>query len=109
LAGRRRRFVAFRVLKSMDEKEKKYIEEIFKYVRTDGLLIINSQGHLQRLVCPFGVLVIRSVHSLIEGDIEAVIAVKIGPGLIDVYLSFLVSKILYINTLRFSFSFKNIR
>ena len=71
----------------MNEKQRKaYIKELFKHVKIDSILIINAQGHLERLRCPFGVLVIRSVHPLQEGDRKAVNAVKIGPKLVDVYI-----------------------
>lgn len=69
----------------MNRKEQKYIEEIFKYCKTDSILYINAEGYLQRAQCPFGVLVIRS-HPLKKGDIHACMAVKIGPELIDVYI-----------------------
>lgn len=70
----------------MNDREKKYIAEIFRYCRTDSILIINSKGHLERLQCPFMVIVIHDVPPLIQGDRKAVNAVKIGPKLIDVYI-----------------------
>ena len=70
----------------MNRKEQKYIEEIFKYCKTDSILYINAEGYLQRAQCPFGVLVIRRVHQLKKDDIHACMAVKIGHGLIDVYI-----------------------
>ena len=69
-----------------DSERKKYIQEIFKYVRTDSILIISAQGHLERLSCPFKVLVIVDVHSLKKGQEKAVIAVKVADNLIDVYI-----------------------
>ena len=71
----------------MNEQErKKYIQEIFKYVKPDSILIINTQGHLERLWCPFKVLVIVDVHPLLKGQEKAVIAVKVSDNLIDVYI-----------------------
>ena len=69
-----------------DEEKKKYIEEVFKYCKTDSILVINRQGHLQRLQCPFEVLVISNVGDLTKGLICLVNAVKIDLQLIDVYV-----------------------
>lgn len=70
----------------MNQREKKYIEEIFRYCKTDSILVINSRGGLERLLCPFLVIVIHDIPPLVQGDRKAVNAVKIGPKLIDVYI-----------------------
>jgi hypothetical protein len=67
------------------EENKKYIEDIFKYCKTDSILVINNHGHLQRLNCPFEVLVIQDVGELYKGLICLVNAVKIDISLVDVY------------------------
>ena len=69
-----------------DEEKKKYIEEIFKYCKIDSILVINKLGHLQRLDCPFSVIVISDVGELYKGLICLVSAVKIDISLIDVYI-----------------------
>ena len=69
-----------------DEEKKKYIEEIFKYCKTDSILVINKSGHLQRLQCPFEVIVISDVGELYKGLICLVNAVKLDLTLIDVYI-----------------------
>ena len=69
-----------------DEEKKKYIEEVFKYCKIDSILVINKHGHLQRLDCPFEVLVISNVGELQKGLICLVSAVKIDLTLIDVYV-----------------------
>ena len=69
-----------------DEEKKKYIEEVFKYCKTDSILVINKTGQLQRLQCPFEVLVIQNVGELQKGLICLVNAVKIDLTLIDVYI-----------------------
>jgi len=69
-----------------DEEKKKYIEEIFKYCKIDSILVINKMGHLQRLDCPFSVIVISDVGELYKGLICLVSAVKIDISLIDVYI-----------------------
>jgi hypothetical protein len=69
-----------------DNDKKKYIEEIFKYCKTDSILVMNKHGHLQRLQCPFEVVVISDVGELYKGLICLVSAVKIDLSLIDVYI-----------------------
>ena len=69
-----------------DEEKKKYIEEVFKYCKSDSILVINKTGQLQRLQCPFEVLVIQNVGELQKGLICLVNAVKIDLTLIDVYI-----------------------
>ena len=69
-----------------DEDKKKYIEEVFKYCKTDSILVINKHGHLQRLDCPFEVVVITNVGELYKGLICLVNAVKLDLTLIDVYI-----------------------
>ena len=67
-----------------DEDKRKYIEEVFKYCKIDSILVINNQGHLQRLDCPFEVIVIQDVGELYKGLICLVNAVKLDLSLIDV-------------------------
>jgi hypothetical protein len=69
-----------------DKEKKEYIEEIFKYCKTDSILVINKTGQLQRLQCPFEVVVISDVGELQKGLICLVNAVKIDLSLIDVYI-----------------------
>jgi hypothetical protein len=69
-----------------DEDKRKYIEEIFKYCKIDSILVINRHGLLQRLDCPFEVLVISDVGELTKGLTCLVSAVKIDLSLIDVYI-----------------------
>jgi hypothetical protein len=69
-----------------DEEKKKYIEEIFNYCKIDSILVINKTGSLERLDCPFEVLVIQNVGELEKGLICLVNAVKMDLQLIDVYI-----------------------
>ena len=69
-----------------DEEKRKYIEEVFKYCKIDSILVINQSGQLQRLDCPFSVIVISDVGELYKGLICLVSAVKIDISLIDVYI-----------------------
>ena len=69
-----------------DDEKKKYIEEIFKYCKTDSILVINKMNQLERLQCPFAVLVITDVGELEKGLRYLVSAVKMDLSLIDVYI-----------------------
>lgn len=69
-----------------DEEKKKYIEEISKYCKIDSILVINKTGSLERLDCPFKVIVIHNVGELEEGLICLVNAVKLDLQLVDVYI-----------------------
>jgi len=69
-----------------DEEKKKYIEDIFRYCKIDSILVINKDGHLQRLDCPFEVMVITDVGELYKGLICLGSAVKMDLTLIDVYI-----------------------
>jgi hypothetical protein len=69
-----------------DEDKRKYIEEIFKYCKIDSILVINKHGQLERLDCPFEVVVIQDVGELVKGLICLVNAVKLDLSLIDVYI-----------------------
>ena len=69
-----------------DNEKKKYIEEVFKYCKTDSILVIDKTGQLQGLQCPFEAIVIQNVGELYRGLICLVSAVKIDLTLIDVYI-----------------------
>jgi hypothetical protein len=68
------------------EERKKYIEEIFKYCKVDSILVIKMNGQLERLQCPFEVLVIQDVGELHKGLRCLVNSVKLDINLIDVYI-----------------------
>lgn len=69
----------------MDENEK-YVRELFKYVKTDSILVISADGNLIRIYCPFEVEVIGILPDLKVGDIVWVEAVKMTLTLKDVYV-----------------------
>jgi hypothetical protein len=69
-----------------DEEKRKYIEEIFKYCKIDSILVINKTDQLQRLQCPFEVVVIQNVGDLEIGLKCNVDAVLLSLSLIDVYM-----------------------
>jgi len=68
------------------DKNEKYIRELFKLVGTDSILIIDRQGKLARLYCPFEVIVTEILPDLRVGDIVWVEAVKMTVTLKDVYI-----------------------
>jgi len=72
----------------MDHEEKrKYIEELFKYVGTDSILVIKDWNTVMRLRCPFIVKARRDVGLCIAGNYYAVEAVKVDQKtLMDVYI-----------------------
>ena len=70
-----------------DNEKRKYIEEVFKYCKTDSILVISKKtGQLHRLDFPFAVLVIQDIGELHKGLICYVNAVKLDLSLIDVYI-----------------------
>jgi hypothetical protein len=69
-----------------DDEKRKYIEELFKYCKTDSILVINNSGQLQRFDCPLEVMVITDVGELYRGLICLVSSVKMDLTLIDVYI-----------------------
>ncbi|MBW1613258.1 MAG: hypothetical protein JRJ57_04650 [Deltaproteobacteria bacterium] len=69
-----------------DKQRKRYIQEVYELCGTDSVLIISQKGDLERVSCPFVVIPIRNVGELQKGLKYAVNAVKLSPGLIDVYI-----------------------
>jgi len=65
---------------------KKYIDEIFKYCDMYSILVINSEGRLERVYCPFQVEVIKDISKFREGQIKAVDMVKMSMELVEVYI-----------------------
>jgi len=69
-----------------DDEKKKYIEELFKHCSTESILVLNQTGSLERLFCPFEVVVIQDVGDLYAGLKCLVSAVKMDLTLVDVYI-----------------------
>ena len=59
------------------EEKRKYIEELFKYVSTDSILVIKDWNTVMRLRCPFIVKARRDVGLCKAGDYYTVEAVKV--------------------------------
>ena len=63
-----------------------YLYELSKYVDSKSILVINPDGGLSRIYCPFPVILVIEVEDLILGDIYLVDAVKVAFALDDVYI-----------------------
>ncbi len=62
------------------------IDEINRYCSPDSLLVINRNGELIRIHCPFRVRVIHSVGDFRQEQVVMVSAVKMSPDLKLVYV-----------------------
>ena len=69
----------------MDDR-KAYIQEIFRIVGTDSILVIDRVGKLRRIYCPFRVIVVIPVGEYDAGMIVMVEAVKMTLELRDVFV-----------------------
>lgn len=69
-----------------DYEKKRYIEEIFKYCRTDSLWIINENNNIEELHCPFPVIATRDVGELKKDSVCIVREIKMSFNLLDVYI-----------------------
>ena len=59
------------------EEKRKYIEQLFKYVDTESILVIKDWNTLERLRCPFVVKARRDVGLCKAGNYYTVEAVKV--------------------------------
>ena len=74
------------------EEKRKYIEELFKYVDTESILVIKGWNTLERLRCPFIVKARRDVGLCKAGNYYRVEAVKVDlQTLKDVFIIKLVA------------------
>jgi len=63
-----------------------YIKELFKVVSIDSILVINREGQLKRIYCPFPIEVIIPVGKYKLGMVIFAEAVKMTPDLKDVFI-----------------------
>lgn len=61
-----------------NDEKRKYIEELFKYVETDSILVIKDCNTLERKWCPFKVRAIRDVGNLKCGNTYFVYAIGVS-------------------------------
>ena len=64
----------------------KIIKQIYKYCDSDSILVIDEQGQIRRIYCPFVVMCIIDVDVYNQGDYAVVTAVKISKNLLLVYV-----------------------
>jgi hypothetical protein len=62
------------------------LHDINKYCSPSSILVINANGELIRLYCPFEVQVVQSVNAYSIGDILTVVQVKMDAQYTLVYI-----------------------
>jgi hypothetical protein len=71
----------------MTEQNRKYILELFKIVSTTSILVVDQNGKVKRLNCPFQVVAVENIPPHIsEGDYYMVEAVKMNLELKEVFI-----------------------
>jgi hypothetical protein len=65
---------------------RRYIVELFKIVSVNSILVIDKNGHLTRIYCPFRARVVIPVGIYEKGMIVLVEAVKMTEDLRDVFV-----------------------
>jgi hypothetical protein len=71
----------------MTEKNRNYILELFKIVSTTSILVVDQNGRVKRLNCPFRVVAVENIPpSIIIGEAYMVEAVKMNLELKEVFL-----------------------
>jgi len=68
----------------MDNRE--YIRELFRMVSTESILVIDHQGKLRRIYCPFRAIVVIPVGVHDKGMVVLVEAIKMTEDLRDVFI-----------------------
>jgi hypothetical protein len=63
-----------------------YLNEFYKFVSTDSILVVTKNGELIRLYCPFEVVAKVNFEVIAAGGIVWVEKVQITPELKDVYI-----------------------
>lgn len=63
-----------------------YLNEFYKHVSTDSILVVTSNGELMRLYCPFKVKSLVAFPDILAGSIQEVIRVQINQELKDVFI-----------------------
>ena len=64
----------------------KYLQEFAKYVDSKSILVINREGKLRRIFCPFPVITLVKVYSFEKGQILSVESVKVTVKLQDIFI-----------------------
>ena len=66
--------------------KEKYLQELLKWVSSDSLLVIDQEGNLRRLFCPFRVICLVEFPDISEGDKVSVDAIKLTVAIKEVYI-----------------------
>ena len=72
-------------LTSMDYSNK-FLHEFAKTVDSRSILVINWQGRLRRIFCPFPVVTLVKVYSFEKGQVLSVESVKVTVQLQDIFI-----------------------
>ena len=64
----------------------KYIQELFKLVKDDSILVIDMKGALRRIYCPFKAVCLVEFPDITKGEKVAVMAVKLTMSVKEVYI-----------------------
>lgn len=71
----------------MSESNRKYILELYKVVSMASILVVDREGNLKRLYCPFKVVAIVEVPlQIVVGAFYMVDAIKMTLELKEVYI-----------------------
>ena len=63
-----------------------YLNEFYKHISTDSILVVTSNGELIRLYCPFKVKSLVAFPDIQAGSIQEVIRVQITDEMKDVFI-----------------------
>jgi hypothetical protein len=67
------------------EKEK-YVRELLKWVSSDSLLVIDHQGNLRRIYCPFKAICLVEYPDIRRGEKVSVESVKLTAEVREVFI-----------------------
>jgi hypothetical protein len=64
----------------------KYIQELLRWVSQDSILVIDGNGHLRRIYCPFNVICLVEFPDIPQNKKVSVDAIKMTISLKEVYV-----------------------
>ena len=70
----------------MSDEIDKIIKQIYKYCDSRSILVIDGEGEIKRIYCPFAVMCVVDVDVYQKGEYVIVTAVKIARNLLLVYI-----------------------
>jgi hypothetical protein len=66
--------------------KEKYLKELLKWVSSDSLLVIDKEGVLRRIYCPFKVICLVNFPAITKGQKVSVDAIKLTVEIKEVYI-----------------------